>query len=151
MNRFNRGFTLVELLVVMAMLMLLAGAITSSVASAQKRAKIAKATAEAQELTNATLAYQHFGADYKLPTFDNQPATEAQLSFILGGESGPNGRKIPVLFNASLKGGQIQDPWGKPYYVTIKEGHLSPAQPSSSDNIKSYVAFPNFNRRAADK
>ncbi len=148
MNRFDRGFTLVELLVVMAMLMLLAGAITSSVSSAQKRAKIAKAISEAQELTNAILAYQHRGADYKLPTFDNQPADESSLSFILGGGAD----KVPVLFNASIKGGQIQDPWGHPYLVTIKEGTLNPAQASSSDNnIKSYVAFPNFNRRPADK
>lgn len=147
MNRFDRGFTLVELLVVMAMLMLLAGAITSSVSSAQRRAKIAKATSEAQELTNAILAYQHRGAEYKLPTFDHQPATEANLAFILGGGSD----KVPVLFNASIKGGEIQDPWGKPYYVTIKEVPLNSASPTSSDMIKSYVAFPNFNRRPADK
>ena len=151
MNRFNRGFTLVELLVVMAMLMLLAGAITSSVSSAQKRAKIAQATSEAQEMTNAILAYQHFGEDYDLPTYNNQPSTEANLSFILGGETGPNGQKIPVLFNASIKNGQILDPWGHPYYVTIKAGRPIRTQTSSSDNIKSYVAFPNFNRRPADK
>lgn len=151
MNRSDRGFTLVELLVVMAMLMLLAGAITSSVSSAQKRAKIAQATSEAQEMTNAILAYQHFGTDYKLPTFNNTPANEANLSFILGGETGPNGQKIPVLFNASIKNGQILDPWGHPYYVTIKVGRPIRTQTSSSDNIRSYVAFPNFNRRPADK
>ena len=56
----SSGFTLVELLVVIAMLMLLAGAVTSSVASAQRRAKIAQATAEAQEMTNAIRAFEHF-------------------------------------------------------------------------------------------
>ena len=151
MNRSDRGFTLVELLVVMAMLILLAGAITSSVSSAQKLAQIAQATSEAQEMTNAILAYQHFGTDYKLPTFNNTPANEANLSFILGGETGPNGQKIPVLFNASIKNGQILDPWGHPYYVTIKVGRPIRTQTSSSDNIRSYVAFPNFNRRPADK
>jgi len=146
----SSGFTLVELLVVMAMLMLLAGAITSSVSSAQKRAKIAQATAEAQEMTNAILAYQHFGDDYKLPSYDNTPATEANMSFILGGETGPNGEKIPVLYNASIKGGQILDPWGHPYHVTIKAGRPVNVEVDSSDNLKSYVAFPNFNRRPAD-
>ena len=144
------GFTLVELLVVIAMLMLLAGAITSSISSAQKRAKIAQATAEAQEMTNAILAYQHFGDDYKLPVYDNQPATEANLSFILGGESGPNGEKVPVLYNASVKGGQILDPWGHPYYVTIKVGRPIRTEQDSSDNLRPFVAFPNFNRRPAD-
>jgi len=144
------GFTLVELLVVIAMLMLLAGAVTSSISSAQRRAKIAKATAEAQEMTNAILAYEHFGADYKLPTFDSPtPATEANLSFILGGKS-VNGQKVPVLYNASITGGQILDPWRHPYYVTIKVGSQVHPDTDTSDNLKSYVAFPNFNRRPAD-
>ena len=146
------GFTLVELLVVIAMLMLLAGAITSSVSSAQKRAKIAQATAEAQQMTNAILAYQHFGEDYTLPAYENgTPADEGSLAFILGGKTGPNGETIPVLFNASVKGGKILDPWGHQYIVTIKKGANINPPPNSSDNLKSYVAFPNFNRRPADK
>ena len=103
------------------MLMLLAGAVTSSVSSAQRRAKIAQATAEAQEMTNAILAYEHFGDDYKLPNYDNTPATESNMGFILG-DATVNGQKVPVLYNASIKGGQILDPWGNPYYVTIKAG-----------------------------
>ncbi|MBR1586871.1 MAG: prepilin-type N-terminal cleavage/methylation domain-containing protein [Kiritimatiellae bacterium] len=149
-RRGTSGFTLVELLVVIAMLMLLAGAITSSISSAQKRAKIAQATAEAQEMTNAILAYQHFGDNYQLPIYNNTPATEANMSFILGGETGPNGEKLPVLYNASIKGGQILDPWGHPYYVTIRVGRPIHTETDSSDNLKSYVAFPNFNRRPAD-
>ena len=149
-RRRTSGFTLVELLVVIAMLMLLAGAITSSVSSAQKRAKIAQATAEAQEMTNAILAYQHFGEGYELPIYNNSPATEANLSFILGGETGPNGEKIPVLYNASIKGGQILDPWGHPYYVTIRTGRPISTEQDSSDNLRPFVAFPNYNRRPAD-
>jgi len=144
------GFTLVELLVVIAMLMLLVGAVSSSVSSAQRRAKIAQATAEAQEMTNAILAYQHFGDDYKLPIYDNTPATEANLSFILGGKKGPNGETVPVLYNASIKSGQIFDPWMNPYYVTIKAGRQIHTEEDNTDNLKSYVAFPNFNRRPAD-
>ena len=132
------------------MLMLLAGAVTSSIASAQRRAKIAKATTEAQEMTNAILAYSHFGDDYKLPKLDNSPSAEATLSFILGGET-VNGQKVPVLFNASIRGGHILDPWGNPYYVTIKESRQINPDSDDSANLKSYVAFPNFNRRPADK
>ena len=143
------GFTLVELLVVIAMLMLLAGAVTSSVASAQRRAKIAQATAEAQEMTNAILAYEHFGDDYKLPNYNNTPATEANMAFILGDVT-VNGQKVPVLYNAPIKGGEIRDPWGRPYYVTIKEGKPISSESDRSDQLTSYVAFPNFNRRPAD-
>ena len=122
----NSGFTLVELLVVIAMLMLLAGAVTSSVAKAQQRAKIAQATAEAQEMTNAIRAFEHFWGEKdlrtKMPKLNDTPADESSMSFILGGDPGPDGDKLPVLYNASIKGGEIRDPWGRPYYVTIKEG-----------------------------
>ena len=49
----KRGFTLVELITVIAMLLLLMGAVTSSVSGARRRAKIQQAISEAQELTNA--------------------------------------------------------------------------------------------------
>ena len=148
------GFTLVELLVVIAMLMLLAGAITSSISSAQKRAKIAQATAEAQEMTNAIRAFEHFWGEKdlksKMPKCNNTEATEGAMSFILGGDPGPDGEKLPVLYNASIKGGKLLDPWGHQYRVTIKEGLSFKPDSDSSDNLISYVAFPNFNRRGAD-
>lgn len=141
------GFTLVELLVVIAMLMLLAGAVTSSVASAQQRAKVAKATAEAQEMTNAILAYEHAGG--AMQQLNKVPATEANLAFLLG-DGKVDGQGLGVLFNASIKSGQVLDPWGRPYYITIKVGRAVRPEIDSSDNLKSYVAFPNFNRRPAD-
>ena len=150
----NLGFTLVELLVVIAMLMLLAGAVTSSVAKAQQRAKIAQATAEAQEMTNAIRAYEHFWGDNlssKMPTCNEEETTETSqaMKIILGGEPGPNGEKLPVLYNASIKGGKILDPWGHAYLVTIKKGTSIPQV--NYNKLKSVVAFPNFNRRGVDK
>ena len=97
----NLGFTLVELLVVIAMLMLLAGAVTSSVAKAQRRAKIAQATAEAQEMTNAIRAFEHFWGEQdlqsKMPKMNDTEATESAMSFILGGDPGPDGEKLPSV------------------------------------------------------
>ena len=156
-STFNSsGFTLVELLVVIAMLMLLAGAVTSSVAKAQQRAKIAQATAEAQEMTNAIRAFEHFwkedDLESKMPKCNDTEATETSMSFILGGDPGPDGDKLPVLYNASIKGGKILDPWGHPYRVTIKEGQtFEDESRDNPDTLVSYVAFPNFNRRPADK
>ena len=37
-----------------------------------------------------------------------------------------------------------------PYLVTIKVGRPIRTEEDNSDNLKSYVAFPNFNRRPAD-
>lgn len=155
LNRKN-GFTLVELIVVVGMLMLLAGAITSSVQGAQRRAKIQQATVEAQEMTKAILSYENYGKEFSLKNYkrNNEDATESSLAFILGqgnaeisGQSG----KVPVLFNASVTaGGKILDPWGRPYKVTIKENQID-AEQQGSMRFKSFVVFPNFNRRPADE
>ena len=148
------GFTLVELLVVLSMLMILAASITTSVASGEKRAKISRATAEAKEMTNAILAYSHFGPDYDLGKHKYNtwtPATKQSLRFIIGDEV-VNGEKVPVLYNAAFNGDRMLDPWGRPYYVMIKEGSAFKDEAiARSGDLRSYVAFPNFNRRPADK
>ena len=136
--------------------MLLAGAVTTSVAGANRRAKIQQAVTEAQEMTKAILAYENYGRDYSLDAhlMEKQQATESSLDFILGKENMQNGQsgKMPVLFNASsTRSGKILDPWGRPYYVTIRRGTVDTEQDSTDGNITSYVTFPNYNRRPADE
>ena len=150
----KRGFTLVELLVVIAMLMLLAGAITTSVSSAQRRAKIVQATTEAQEMTNAILAYENYGdlAEIAGKFSSPRPAAQSDMGFILGDEPLKDGNgKVPVLFNAPVRNNAIRDPWGKEYYVTVRKNQFQIANPDSTDSMRSNVTFPNFNRRTADK
>ena len=53
----RKAFTLVEMLVVVAILAILMASLSMSFASAQKKARIAKATVEAGEITKAILAY----------------------------------------------------------------------------------------------
>ena len=151
------GFTIVELLVVIAMLMILAGSITSSVGSASRRAKIQQATTELQEMTKAILAYENYGrvnetSPLSSHLMEEKEATESNMGFILGQETLKNGQSgdIPVLFNAEIKNGAIRDPWGNAYRVTIRQATLDPEQ-SSSGKLKAFVTFPNFNRLPADK
>jgi len=136
------GFTLVELVTVMTMLIILMGAVTSSVSNAQKRARIQTATAEAQELTNAILAYENYG---ELKEMSDQEATESAISFLLG-EATENGREVPVLFNANIKGDRVVDPWGHAYRITIKRGSIGGTQ---TKTMKTGVFFPNYCRRQA--
>lgn len=158
MGRNDRnGFTMVELLVVIAMLMILAGSITSSVGSASRRAKIQQATTELQEMTKAILAYENYGRvnqDSPLSShlMEEKEATESNMGFILGQETLKNGQSgnIPVLFNAEIKNGAIRDPWGNPYRVTIRQAKIDPKE-ASSDKPESYVMFPNFNRLPAER
>lgn len=136
------GFTLVELLVVIAMLMLLAGSVTSAVVKAQKRSKITAATTVVQEMTNAILAYENYG---ELDEMSDQETTRGKIKFLLG-ETSEDGRKVPVLFNAALKGDRVLDPWGHPYRITIKKGRISGVQ---TKTMKTCVFFPNYCRRQA--
>lgn len=152
----KKGFTLIELLVVIAMILLLMGSVTSSLMSARKRARIAKATTACQEMTNAILAYENYSKDYSLDekaTGDSwQPCKRSKLGFILGEESiqrGGASGKIPVLYNAEVKGEDLLDPWGNPYYYRIKK--VSAQIQNQNSTLNTCVHFPNYNRRRAEE
>lgn len=144
----KKGFTLVELIVVIAMLMLLMGSVTSALASARKRAKIAKATVACQEMTNAILAYENYKSLSSVTPKEGE-ANRSSLKFILDGKgTDDRGNSIPVLYNADAKGTDILDPWGKPYRYRIKEKAIQ----ISDDLVRggavdTNVMYPNFNRR----
>ena len=156
MRTMKKGFTLVELLVVIAMLMMLMGSVTSALMNARRRSKIAKATAACQEMTNAILAYENYARDYTLEskaTGDSwKEATKTDLAFILGEENiqqGQGSGKIPVLYNAEFKGTTFLDPWGNPYWYRIKKGSGGQIRSESASTINTCVMYPNYNRRRA--
>ena len=146
----KKGFTLVELLVVMGIIAMLTGAVGTSVSQARERARIAKATADVQQMTNAILAYENYTDDYELDPMERKEATSSTMAFILGnGGSDRNGNQIPVLFNASISNdGTIKDPWGRPYYVTIREGNIPGLQ---SRSYESGYYLPNYYRLSVEE
>lgn len=143
----KKAFTLIELLVVIAMIMILMGAVGSSVVSAQKRAKISRAETEAQELTKAILAYANYtesGDLSEVPSLNNTEATEQNLQFVLG-KVRQRGALVPVLYNASVaKDGRFLDPWGRPYRVTVKRGET--VSPPGVPSMSMGVFYPNWHR-----
>lgn len=143
----KRAFTLLELLVVIAMIALLTGVVGAAVNGARRRAKFARAQAEAQEITNAILSYANYTKDGTLAsvTMENQPASKTSLNFLLGGQANPHGGKIPVLYNgAPAPNGEFLDPWGHPYRVTVKEGQR--IEPEAFPELKIRLFFPNWHR-----
>ena len=151
----KKGFTLIELIVVIAMLMVLAGSVTTAVAQAQKRAKITKATATCQEITNAILAYENYAKDYSLESKATgeswKETTKADLGFILGEENiqvGEGSGKIPVLFHAEIKGNAIMDPWNHPYRYKIarRNGNITETAEDQAQ-LTIGVFMPNYYRR----
>ena len=155
----KRGFTLVELITVIAMLLLLMGAVTSSVSGARRRAKIQQAISEAQELTNAILAYENFANPGEASPLESKAtgqgwkeAGESDLSFVLGKEAMPNGREgnVPVLFNGAVRGGKLRDPWGNPYRFRIMSAAVD--QDDQAGNVSdSAFMLPNINRIPASE
>lgn len=141
----RRGFTLVELLVVVAMIVILAGALTTSIAKSQQRARIARAETEVREMTNAILAFANYSADGTLASKVRtaQPSSEGSLDFILGKVT-ERGQEVPVLFNATIRGTMIVDPWGHPYKVTIKKGER--IRPPGVPNLEIGLFCPNWHR-----
>lgn len=143
----KRGFTLIELLVVVGMIALITGAVSTSMSSAMQRARIQKATAEVEAVTQAILAYENHSKTHKLP--ENMTswtvADSSSMSFLLGAEKASTGSKnIPVLVQAALSsGGVMRDPWGSPYKVMINAGNVNSPKPPS---VKTGYYLPNFYR-----
>ena len=144
----KKAFTLVELLVVIAMLMVLIGSASSAVLSAQKRAKIAKATAGVQEMTNAILAYENMVKEGGMPAgFESwTDANEGNMGFILGKEGEGEFGDIPVLYNGEVRGGKLVDPWGTTYQVMIRKGSLATSDKILNSKMRTNVYFPNMYR-----
>lgn len=147
-----RGFTLVELLVVIGMIAILIAALTTSMAAAQERARIQKATSDVKVISQAILAYENYarGGKYELEPMDKRDANRSSLGFLLGMENADSGGKIPVLVMAALRAGDdIRDPWGTTYKVTIKKGDATVKIESASGSLNTGYFLPNFYRLSA--
>lgn len=150
-----KGFTLVELLVVVAMIAVLMGALSTSVSGAQNRARIQKATSDVKVITQAILAYENFGSggNYELPTMKDADADQGALGFLLGqGGTSKAGDTIPTLLMASLQGGgKMLDPWGTPYTISITKGSGTVKIQTATGNMQSGYFLPNVYRLRQDE
>lgn len=155
MTLSRRGFTLVELLVVVAMIGVLLAALSSSVSGAMQRAKIQKATGDVKIITQAILGYENYarGGDHELPTMARADANAGSLGFLVGdGGSADSGGNIPVLLMAAFRsGGNIVDPWGTPYKVTIRGADADVRIVSASSSMQTLFQFPNFYRLSPEE
>lgn len=149
MTSSKRAFTLVELLVVVAMILVITGAMSAAVTGAVERARVQKAMSEVKVITQAILAYENEtrnGTDFELPVMRRAECGADTLGFLLGEENGRSG-KIPVLLQASLTGGgKLLDPWGHPYLVTIKKTSQTPSFRTMTGSMQTGYHLPNFFR-----
>lgn len=104
----RRGFTLVELLVVMFILVLLAGTVTAIVIMRTEDAKHARAVAEIQQLKLAIDSYKMDNQEY--------PAALEDLFSKPAGADLPNWRKL-------LEKPIFEDPWKRAYVYKTPGEH----------------------------
>lgn len=146
----KKGFSIVELLVVLVIMGTLMAVFVTSFSNAQKKAKISKAETEVKEIHKAILAYENESDDHTLPTRDNQDADISTIGFLLGGGSNDSG-EIPAVLMAQLKGGQkMLDPWGTPYKIVIREGSGG-IRPQFSVGGNTGFYLPNFYRLSPEE
>ena len=109
MGNRRRGFTLLELLVVMFILVLLAGVVTLAVTKRVEEAKHAKAVADIEVLGSAIDQYHLQNGEY--------PTTLDALRIK------PSGEDLPNWNGPYIKKLVPDDPWGQPYVYHVPGEH----------------------------
>lgn len=121
----NKGFTLMELMIVIAIIMILAGAIVARVSTTGERAKVAKAKAECEEIASACRA---FNLDTGLWPIDFDGLIKSATT--KGNNEEYVSTDITSIPGASWEGPYLEtekeevplDPWGQPYQLKYDNG-----------------------------
>lgn len=144
----RRGFTMIELLVVITIIGVLISSFVVSTARARENARITKATVESRELANAIRLYGLTMMDSADETVASDPLSSlglsegaptqvsSSLTSLLTKPSAQNNNT--VYYRASdgaIRGNRLCDPWGNPYYIRVKK--VEPAVDKEAD----YVIF----------
>ena len=124
--RSARGFTLVEILVVVCVITVLVGLTANAAFSARQRGYVSQATTEAEQLCAALKTYRLADRNGKLP-FDTKgawtPATRDLIADLIGeGDAEDTGNAVLLdiaedrfeSVNGTLS---YCDPWGNPYEI----------------------------------
>jgi len=131
-RKAHGGFTLVELLVVVAILGILASLIAAGAQSARRRGAVTKAKATIGALETAIAMYH---GDMGMYPPSGNPSLRAAMEDDPGDADW--GGPYMEFKQDELKDGQLVDPWGTPYlYVSINGG--APQHRDRSFDLWSY-------------
>lgn len=132
MSRQHNRFTLIELLITIAIILILAGILIPTVNSAIKKAEQAKAKAEITTLVNAIKQYEatygtlKFGTDIfdKVETGGTTDFYEIAsgkydefIKMLQAEDDEYNKRKVKFLEIVANEAGEYKDPWGNDYVL----------------------------------
>ncbi len=144
-SRRSAGFSLLEMLLVVAVVGILMGMLGAAAYAARQRAYATLAQAESQQIATAFKSYwlakdkwpQGFGSGWT-------KLTRGNLAILMGGDSdGIVYLDVPPdRFEGDGGDAPFLDPWGHPYEVSIESIETTIV----SDTLEGAVTFPNFMR-----
>lgn len=152
MRNKKKGFTVIELLTVLAIIGILAGLIMGAAQSARKQALIAKAKASISSLETALGMFQSNIGAYPSQGNANMVTCLTTSSGCLVGTAGTpmttsqaadwSGPYMNFQTN-EVSGGTFVDPWGNPYVYKAGSDHGTGADYSVSGYMDIYSFGPN--------
>ncbi len=121
------GFTLVELLTVICILVLLMSASFGALTRARELAKVSKASAQLRELVNAWTQYYttYWAWPDRVEGAKDEEVTDKLLGPII--DSNDDNNEYGIVFLSYTPGaGKYYDPWGSPYRLSFgRKGRTS--------------------------
>lgn len=138
----KKNFTLTELLIVIAIIMILSGILLAALGGASNRAETAKVKTEIKNLQNAIAAFQ---LEYnKLPkplNYDGKALDDNQMTWlvkVLSGEDLTNAEKTsygnPNTKKKKFYSGEEKDYWGGKFQVVFEKSYDKGIAPKDSSS-----------------